>query len=181
MGIPKRKKETAGKQGITLAQRYQNYLGKDFESYNNYDLIFYFADVYKKSRGTPYFINGTEDAIKMRRLQSGFDNFTIVKLINYVIENVKDISIGMLCSTWVNQFIRNAGINHPEHSKYEMMLDSPFLTKTEREVTNSYFDKMVFASDNGDIHGEIYWKDKLEGIGKEIKRRKELLSQTVEE
>ena len=178
MGIPKKRgKQTDDAKGAILSQKYKLYLRKEIDEYNSNDLVFYFADVYKKVKGVPYFISMVEDSVKIKRLQSGLDNYTIVKLMNHVVENKKDINIGMLCSTWVNSFIKDAGINHPEFTRYEVAIDSPFITKNEREVTRSYFDKMVFASDNGDIHGEVYWGNKLDNVCKEIKRRKVLLTE----
>ena len=177
----KSQKQVEKKKGITLSQRYQKYLTKEVEEYNSHDLVFYFSDVYKKSRGISHFINMSEDAPKMKRLKSGLDNYTIVKLIDYVIENKKSIGIGMLCSTWVNSFITEAGIIHPEFTKYEVIISSPFLTKAERKVADGFFDKLVWTSDNGDVHGEVYWKNKLEGVCEEVQRRKELLTNPIEE
>jgi len=183
MGIPKKRKKliTAKVKGSVLSQKYQLYLHKEIEEYNSNDLVFYFADIYKKIKRLPYFINMLEDSAKIKRLQGGLDNYTIVKLMDHIVENKNDISIGMLCSTWVNSFIKDAGIINPEFTKYEVIIDSPFMTNNERGVTKGYYDKMVFSSDNGDVHGEVYWRKKLEGVCKEVKRRKVMLSQTMEE
>lgn len=180
MNIRPAKSSSKKKNESPLSESYKRYLKKEVEKYNSNDLVFYFADAYKKAKGVPYFIAMVQDSSKMLRLSSGLDNYTIVKLINYVVENKKEISIGMLCSSWVNSFIAEAGIIHPEFTKYEVMLDSPFLTEDEREVTSRFFDKMVWSFDNGDVHGEVHWKNKLEGVCVEIKRRRELLIIEVE-
>jgi hypothetical protein len=184
MGIPKAKRSSkkSAVRGSLSSQRYKLYLKKEIDEYNATDLVFYFSDAYKKARGAPYFIGDMVIASsKMKRLQADFDNYTIVKLIDYVVKSKQDIGIGLLCSSWVNSFVRDAGITHSEYSKYEIVIDSPFLTKSESEVTKYLFNKMVDASDNGDIHEMVVLENKLEGICKEAKRRKVLLTTEVEE
>jgi len=180
LNIPPAKSSTEKKNNHPLSESYQKYLNKEVAQYNSRDLVFYFSDAYKRAKGVPYFISIAQDSAKMHTLSSGLDNYTIVKLINYVVENKKEISIGMLCSSWVNSFIKEAGITHPEFTKYEVMIDSPFLTEDERRITNEFFDKMVWSFDNGDVHGEVHWKNKLEGVYEEIKRRRALLIIDVE-
>jgi hypothetical protein len=169
------------RKGSLLSEQYQKYLDKEIDDYNSKDLVFYFADVYRKVNGVPYFVNIVQDSAKLHRLVQALDIYTVVKLIDYVIENKRDITIGLLCSSWVNSFIKEAGITKPGFSKYEIYVKSPFLTEKEQNRTQEFFDKLVWASDHGDIHGEVYWRDKLEKVCGEVRRRKVLLSQTLEE
>ena len=176
MNIPPANLNSRMKSKSSLSSSYETYLNKDISDYNSRDLVFYFADSYKATKGVPYFISVVQDSAKMKRLMEGFDNYTIVKLIDYVTKNKDEININMLCSTWVNTFIQEAGIFHPEFSKFEVIADSPFLTEAERIATKKFFTDLLSSIELGDVHKEAFCKNKLEEICNEVKRRRKLLN-----
>ena len=175
--IPPRKKALSDvrRTGTKLASIYHSYLGKDVEEYNSQDLVLYFSQSYKQAKGVPYFTNMKVDAAKMKRLMNELDNYSIVKLIDFTVANKEDISIGMLTSSWVNTFLREAGIKHPMLSKYEAIQLSPFLTPKEKELMQSWLDFAAIYMDNGQrgkANKYLAWLSKAKT---EADRRRKLL------
>lgn len=176
---PRRVSSPSIRTGTRLSNSFKNYLQKDIEDYNSHDLVFYFSQVYLKAKGVPYFFSLVADASKLKRLTTMLDNYSIIKLIDYAVVNKEDVSIGMLTSSWVNTFIKEAKIKHPELSKYEIMVTIPFLTDKEQECVRLWIDRVLVAYEDGDIKEAQQFLSRLEKAWSEVKRRKVLLTTEV--
>jgi hypothetical protein len=176
---PRRSSAPSIKSGGKLSQSFQRYLQKDIEEYNTHDLVFYFSQAYEKAKGVPYFFSLAADAAKLKRLTTALDNYSIVKLIDFVVVQKDDISIGMISSSWVNTFIKEADIKHPELSKYEVMITTPFLTDREQECVKLWLERVLIAYEEGDANKAQQYLLKLSKAWEETKRRKALLTAEV--